>query len=217
MMISPESYYAEIKDKSPADIEKEIRKLKRSIARLKKDIENPGSEPDKICPPRSTRIYWSRKYLEMAKRALSETGGGHHETKEEQRAHMFLENLPNVRGLELEICNFMSWDEYVIEIDGDTVKHFPEFESLLVEEPVVTREELLNRLRDVHLEEWKKTYSPKPYGMYILDGTQWYLKVEYSNGIRPVKYEGDNVFPWNFEELCALFGMDWVRYGDRGI
>ena len=215
MMISPESYHAEVKDKSPAEIEKEIRKLRRLIARLKKDIENPGGEPDNICPSRSTMIYWSREYLKMAKRALSETGGEYHETKEEQRAQQFLENLPNLRRMELEICNFMSWDEYVIEIDGDTVKHFPKLESLIVEEQVETREELLNRLRDVHLEEWKKTYSPKPYGMYILDGTQWDLKLEYSDGIRPVKYEGDNVFPWNFEELCTIFGVDWTRYEDR--
>lgn len=215
MMICPESYYAEVKDKSPEKMEKEIRKLKRSIARLKKDIENPEGEPDNVCPSRSTRLYWSREYLKMAKRALSETGGEYHETKEEQRAQQFLENLPSLRRMELEICNFMSWDEYVIEIDGDTVKYFPELESLLVEEQVETREELLNRLRDVHLEEWKKTYSPKPYGMYILDGTQWCLKLEYGDGVRPVKYEGDNVFPWSFEELCALFGMDWTRYGDR--
>ena len=215
MMISPESFYVEVKDKSPVEIEKEIRKLKRSIARLKKDIENPGGERDKICPSRSTVIYWSREYLGMAKRALSETGGEYHETQEEQRAHLFLENLPNLRRMELEICNFMRWDKYVIEIEGDTVKHFPKLESHIVEEQVETREELLNRLRDVHLEEWKKTYSPKPYGMYILDGTQWDLKLEYSDGIRPVKYEGDNVFPWNFEELCALFGVDWARYGER--
>ena len=217
MMISPESYYAEVKDKSPAEIEKEIRKLKRSIARMKKDIENLGGEPDNVCPSRSTRIYWSREYLGMAKRALSEIGGEYHETKEEQRAHMFLENLTNLRRMELEICNFMGWDEYAIEIDGDTVKHFPKLESLIVEEQVETRMEFLNRLEDVHLEEWKKTYSPKPYGMYILDGTQWELKLEYGDGIRPVRYTGDNVFPWDFEELCALFGMDWVRYGDREI
>ncbi len=217
MMISPESYYAEVKDKSPAEIEKEIRKLKLSIVRLKKDIENPGGEPDKVCPSRRTRIYWSREYLKMAKRALSETGGEYHETKEEQRAHMFLENLPNLRRMELEICNFMSWDEYVIKIEGDTVKHFPKLESHIVEEQAETREELLNRLRDVHMEEWKKTYSPKPYGMYILDGTQWDLKLEYSDGIRPAKYTGDNVFPWNFEELCALFGVDWTRYEDSNI
>ena len=56
MMISPESYYAEVKDKNPAEIEKEIRKLKRSIARAKKDIENPGGAPDNVCPSRSTAI-----------------------------------------------------------------------------------------------------------------------------------------------------------------
>ena len=86
-----------------------------------------------------------------------------------------------------------------------------------MEEQVETRMEFLNKLVDVHLEEWKKTYSAKPYGMYFLDGTQWELKLEYGAGIRPVRYTGDNVFPWNFEELCAFFGMDWARYEDRGI
>ena len=65
---------------------------------------------------------------------------------------MFLESLPNLRRMELEICNFMSWDEYVIEIDSDSVKHFPKIESHIVEEKVETKEELF----DLLLEEGRK-------------------------------------------------------------
>ena len=34
-------------------------------------------------------------------------------------------------------------------------------------------------LSDIHLEEWRKEYSPERYGMYILDGTQWKLTLEF--------------------------------------
>ena len=61
MMISPGSFYDEIKDKSAEEIKTEIRRLKRSITKLKDEIENPGSEPDMVCPSRKTVIYWSRE------------------------------------------------------------------------------------------------------------------------------------------------------------
>jgi len=45
-MISPGVFYDEMKDKSVEEIKTEIRRLKRSITRLKDEIENPASEPD---------------------------------------------------------------------------------------------------------------------------------------------------------------------------
>ena len=102
MMISPGSFYDEVKDKNAEEIESEIRKLKRTISRLKREIEDP-------------------------------------------------------------------------------------------------------------LEEWRNDYSPERYGMFILDGTQWSLKLKYEDG-KVREYAGDNVYPWNFGELCRLFGFEWNRY-----
>ena len=99
MMISPGSFYDEVKDKNAEEIESEIRKLKRTISRLKREIEDPRSEPENRCPSRDTVIYWSREYLEMAKKALADAGGEYKETKEEERARAFLERLPQLKRL----------------------------------------------------------------------------------------------------------------------
>lgn len=213
MMISPGSFYDEIKDKSAEEIKTEIRRLKRSITRLKDEIENPASEPDMVCPSRETVIYWSREYLEMAKKALVDAGGEYKETNEEKRARAFLERLPSLRRMELEIGGFFGgWEKYVIEIDRDTLTRDTVMVLRDLDDPEVeTREALLEYLRDMHLEEWRKDYSPERYGIYILDGTQWSLKLIYDDG-KTREYEGDNVYPWNFGELCRLFGFEWNRY-----
>lgn len=213
MMISPGSFYDEIKDKSAEEIKTEIRRLKRSITKLKDEIENPGSEPDMVCPSRETVIYWSREYLEMAKKALADAGGEYRETNEEERARAFLEQLPQLGRLELEIGGFFGgWEKYVIEVDGDVLKRDTIMVLSDLDDPEVeTREALLEYLRDMHLEEWQKDYSPERYGMYILDGTQWSLKLTYDDG-KTREYHGDNVYPWNFGELCRLFGFDWSGY-----
>ena len=213
MMISPGSFYDEIKDKSVEEIKTEIRRLKRSITKLKTEIENPSSEPDRVCPSRDTVIYWSREYLEMAKKALADAGGEYKETKEEERARAFLERLPQLKRLEFEIGGFFGdWEKYVIEIDGDALTRDTVMVLSDLDDPEVeTRGGLLEYLRDMHLEEWRRDYSPGRYGIDILDGTQWSLKLEYDDG-KTREYHGDNVYPWNFGELCRLFGFEWNRY-----
>ena len=208
MMISPTTYYEEVKDTGIDNLQKEIRRLKRSIARLKKELEKPNRGPDLRCPSRSIVIYFSREYLKMAKKALAEAGGEYHEIMDEKRATRFMENLPYLQRLELDIITFMALEKYVIEIEGDTIHRISDLEPKIEAVQITTREELLNRLQDIHLDEWKKYYNPNQYGMFILDGIQWTLKLEYSHDIRLVQFVGDNVFPWNFEELCTLFGID---------
>ena len=213
MMISPGGFYDEVKDKSIEEIESEIRKLKRTISRLKREIEDPRSEPERMCPSKSTVIYWSREYLEMAKKALADVGGEYKETKEENCARGFLKRLPQLKRLELEIGGFFSgWEKYVIEVDGDSLKRDNVMALSDLDDPEVeTREALLEYLRDMHLEEWRKDYNPERYGVSILDGTQWSLRLQYDDG-KTREYAGDNVYPWNFEELCRLYGFEWNRY-----
>ena len=213
MMISPGTYYDEVKETGIDNLQKEIRRLKRLIARQKKEIEDPRSEPETVCPSKSTVIYWSREYLAMAKKALAESGGKYKETKAERAEREFRDSLPRLRRLELGIGGFFDgWEKYALEVDGDTLKRdtVMVIEGMDVSE-VETREELLEYLRDMHLEEWRKNYSPERYGACILDGTQWSLTLEYDDW-KVREYNGDNVFPWNFEDLCVLFGAEWERF-----
>lgn len=59
------------------------------------------------------------------------------------------------------------------------------------------KEEFLDGLRELHIGEWRTNYT----NPYVLDGIQWELKIEFSNGRRPFKTGGSNAYPYNFNEL----------------
>ena len=42
----------------------------------------------------------------------------------------------------------------------------------------------------------------------VCDGTQWELEFEYNNGHKPVRFNGDNSYPYNFDKLKMLFGIN---------
>ena len=218
MMISPETYYEQIKDKSAKELLTEIRSLKREIRKLKDEIEDPNGKPDFICPSRDVRICCSREYLEMAKKALAEAGGEYKETATEKKARTFQDNLSHLTRMEFELGASPGpyMDPYVIEIDGDKVKGVRWHASFDSPEPIETKDQLLAYLRKMHLEEWRKEYRPERYGIIVLDGTEWSLKLEFDGEIKPVEYYGHEVYPWSFEAICELFGEDmWSRYDDE--
>ena len=68
----------------------------------------------------------------------------------------------------------------------------------------LTKMEFLNRLRELHIESWKSKYIDPD----ILDGTQWELEINFSDGYKPVNIAGSNAYPDNFAELERLFGIE---------
>jgi len=46
------------------------------------------------------------------------------------------------------------------------------------------------------------------FGHTVCDGTQWELEFEYNNGDKPVRFDGDNSYPYNFDKLQMFFGID---------
>lgn len=103
MMISPEAYYEfELKGKTAAEIEEEIRILKKEISDLKYKMEDPDYRPEMICPSDETVLYWTREYLARAKMALAEAGGSYAETDKDRHAAEFLKNLPFLAGISFQ-------------------------------------------------------------------------------------------------------------------
>ena len=51
---------------------------------------------------------------------------------------------------------------------------------------------------------------------YILGGTLWSLKQQYKDR-KTREYEGDNMYPRNYGELCRPFGLEWNRYKLTGL
>ena len=78
----------------------------------------------------------------------------------------------------------------------------PEPSNLETAEAPFSKEEFLEMLDDLHLGEWNKKYD----NPYVLDGTQWELTLEFSNGRRKVCFYGSNKYPWCFDKLTEFFG-----------
>lgn len=76
------------------------------------------------------------------------------------------------------------------------------------EPPFIDKEELIEGLRDLHIGEWRKYYDPSRFGFLVCDGTQWHLHIFYSNGTKPVKIEGSNAYPYNFNRLMELLEIE---------
>jgi hypothetical protein len=218
MMISPESYYEEnLKGKTKEQIMTAIRGLKQEIGHLKNIMEGPEySIKEIIYPSEETRLHWTREYLERAKQAYAEAGGTYILSKSEQKAADFDANIEAICKIKFSIGGFFGgYRSYVVELTDELkvyTKLWEDEEPLSLwdddnEEPF-TKETFMDALRVLHIGEWRRRYSTKRFGYTVCDGTQWKLEIEYNNGHRPVRFNGDNSYPYNFDKFQMLFGID---------
>ena len=225
MMISPEGYYEEhLKGKNKEQIMTVIRGLKQEIGRLKNTMESPdyGVKPI-MHPSEDTRLHWTREYLERAKQALAEAGGTYTLPKSEEKVSDFDANMDAICKITFSIGGFFGgYRSYVVEL-SDRLKAYTKLwedeEPLSLldgdnEEPF-TKDTFIAALRDLHIGEWLRRYSTKRFGYTVCDGTQWELEFEYSNGHKPVRFDGDNSYPYNFDKLQMLFGIDVTEEDDE--
>ena len=218
MMISPEVYYEEqLKGKTKEQIISAIRGLKQEIGRLKNIMESPDYGQELIVhPSEDVRLHWTREYLEKAKQAYAEAGGIYTFSKLEEKAADFNLNMDFICKITFGIGGFFGgYRSYIVEI-SDNLKAYTKLwedeESLILfdnenEEPF-TRGTFLAALADLHIGEWRRRYTTQRFGYTVCDGTQWELEFEYNNGHKPVRFEGDNSYPYNFDRFKMLFGID---------
>ena len=75
----------------------------------------------------------------------------------------------------------------------------------IIDTPNETKDTLIDALKDLHMGKWHRRYSTKRFGYMVCDGTQWELEFEYNNGHKPVRFDGDNSYPYNFNRFKMLF------------
>ena len=218
MMISPEGYYEEyLKGKTKEQILTVIRGLKQEIGRLKITMESPdyGVKPI-MHTSEDTRLHWTREYLERAKQAYAEAGETYTLSKSEEKVADFDANMDAISKITFGIGGFFGgYRSYVVEL-SDGLKAYTklwEDEELLSlldddnKEPF-TKDTFIAALKDLHIGEWRRRYSTKRFGYTVCDGTQWELEFDYNNGHKPVRFDGDNSYPYNFDKFQMLFGID---------
>lgn len=224
MMISPEGYYEEyLKGKTKEQIMTAIRGLKQEIGRLKNTMESPDYGQEEIVhPSEDTRLHWTREYLERAKQAYAEVGGTYTLSKSEEKAADFDSNMDFISKIIFSIGGYFGgYRSYVIELSDGLRAYTKLWED---EEPLVlldeddepfTKETFIAALADLHIGEWRRRYSTQRFGYTVCDGTQWELEFEYYNGHKPVKFDGDNSYPYNFDKFQMLFGIDDTEEDDE--
>lgn len=216
MMICPETFYEDnLKGKNEEQIITVIRGLKQQIGRLKNIIEHPDYTP-LIHPSESTQLWCMRMYLERAKEALREVGGNYKPSKAELTAMDFEENISKINKVVFSIGGyFQGYETRTINIEGEDLRLW--VEHTLIPTPSnfeiekdfpMTKQEFLDGLHDLHIGEWRKKYNLKRFGYMVCDGTQWELEIHYSNGRKTVAIYGDNAYPYNFDKLQELLGIN---------
>ena len=223
MMISPEGYYEEyLKGKTEAQIMRAIRGLKQEIGRLKNTMESPDYGKELIMhPSEDTRLHWTREYLERAKQAYAEAGGTYALSKSEEKAADFDSNLNTICKITFSIGGFFGgYRSCVVELSNELRAYTKLWDD---EEPLVLLDEddepfikgtFIAALADLHIGEWRRRYSTQRFGYTVCDGTQWELEFEYNNGHKPVRFDGDNSYPYNFDKFQMLFGIDETEEDD---
>lgn len=218
MMISPETYYdTYLRGKTPTQILSKINGLKRQISHLKFEIER-GDE-DLICPDRRTMLYCNKLYLQRAIEAYEEAGGVYELTRKELTAKEFEDNIPFISKIIFSIGGFFGGNNTTtIDLSSDKVVRScgnPQFDipETITDssEWYMTKDEFLEELKELQLGEWRRHYDTRRFGEIVLDGTQWELKVEYSNGHKPFGSYGDNAYPYNFDRFGELLGINAVE------
>lgn len=217
MMLSPESYYEiHLKDKSEEELRSVIRGLKNELGQLKNTMEHPeyGREA-LIHPSEDVRIWCTRLYLERARKALLQLGAVYEPSRAEVKAEAFQDSIGFIRQIRLAIGGyFEGYNCYTVTVAEDHIDYAigSSFMFMPVNTPndmdfELSKEEFLDGLRDLHMGEWRRRYTPERFGYTVLDGAQWSLEIEYSNGMKKRCFSGSNSYPYNFDKLRELFGI----------
>lgn len=108
---------------------------------------------------------------------------------------------------------FGGYPSYIVDLTegiNACVKSWKDEEQLILldkNKVPFTRSTFLAALKVIHIGEWRRSYSTERFGYMILYGTQWSLKFEYNKGHKPLKFSGNNSYPYNFEQFESLFDI----------
>jgi len=218
MMISPEGYYEEyLKGKNADQIMTAIRGLKQEIGHLKNTMEHPeyGREPI-MHPSEDVRLWCTRMYLERAKEALVEAGGLYKPSKAEIQVAEFQDSISAISKVVFTIGGYFSgYETHTITLDDKRlhkdVNHslIPKPSNFFIEPDYpMGKDEFLEGIRGLYIGEWRRNYNPSRFGYEVLDGTQWELEISFSDRHKPVKKDGSNSYPYNFNKFLELLGIE---------
>ena len=209
MLLSAECYrdlYLDGKDE--ATVLDEIKKLHKEVKRLKYKMESPSYPfEEHPFPSERDQLTACRNYLSEAYASLTALGLVPERTEEEILGEEFNQNAAFVRKVSLAIGTYL---DYCYEL------RFYENEATLCRiangiksvEVSLDKDKAIDTLLDMHIGEWRDSYLQEHYGSSFSEPTRWRLLIEFSNGHTPRFHEGSGVFPYNFDKIKRLLGVE---------
>ncbi len=220
---------------SPEELEEQIRVVKKEIQQIKDRMERPG----KHLRPTVTKadlkaLRIAREQLTQIKETLLAAGGKYPADEADRRAAELLDNLPCFAKLTFEIGGYFGGYQThtieriengrpgkrpVIKYDLHGTGIWPPaspVDDLSLPDGIDSAEKVIDRIKELHVEEWMPEYLPDRFGMVVLDGTPWSLKIEFSNGHPAWEVYGSNSYPYNFDAFRRLFGFSGKHTRKKG-
>jgi len=199
--------FEKLKTENKEELLKLIKATRIKMGRLKAKMEHPNykNRKEKVCPSDLVIYKCDRDFLNSAILQYLILGGEYLETKLSLRDSAFNDKLEDIEKITFYSGGFFSTNEKtVIDLSGDELKvmigSFSEVYERITE---ISKEEFIYQLGELHIGEWRCSYSPKRFGMEVLDGEQWVLKFEYKDGKKKT-FSGMNAYPYNFDALLEL-------------
>ena len=218
MMISPEGYLEDIKNKPINEIEKEIIELKNTIKELKYEIENPNGQLCLTHPSYEVQLSCMRQYLEKAI-ALYVQNGGHYEFSDKEKETIeFQNNIPYISKITVDKSGYSPRDfgSLIVEFQDDKVIVEKNGENIALneDEEEFDKKEIFRKLKDMYIGNWNSEYTPEQFDMCISDGVSWKFTISFSNRANAKEVFCNNVQPCNFSDFLSLFNAYDLSYDD---
>ena len=182
------------------ELRKQARALRRQLADMQRAMENPDGREEDLAA-----VDELREEMEAVRRAL---GMAWVPTKTEEKQLDFQRSMGALVRVDFATCHFAGgWREITVELTEDgAVRRENSWDGESVQD--VDREEFLGRMQALHMEEWRRQYNMERFGFVVTDGEQWTLKLSFDDGRKPVRFRGDNDFPYNFARLLEALGVN---------
>lgn len=201
--------FEKLEEASKEELLKIIRATKIKMGRLRKKMEHPYYKygEKKVCPSDLVIYKCDREFLNMAILQYISLGGEYKWSKTEIKDTEFDDNLENINKIIFYKGSCFSVPKLIeIDLSGEKLKIKRGIFGYACPIEEQTKESFLQEFGKLHIGEWRKSYQTERFGITILDGEQWSLKIKYKDGKRTT-FDGSNAYPYNFQELLEVLRL----------
>ena len=221
MEFNPNDYFkTEFAFKTNEELIYAIRGFKNEMEQLKNILDHPYYEDtDTINPDHPNydyRLSYIRTGLRLAKEILNKQGGTYEPTQEELRAQDFEDNIPFINKIVLKFTTLVHFDQtctatlkddnFYLKIDVSFMPKSSDSADNFYD--VVSKQEFLKTISNLHIGEWRTNYSLSRFGYPDCEDSQWDLEIYFSNNHLPVRIHGAGAKPYDFYGLESIFNIE---------